>query len=141
MKILKNCFVSIVTVIIVVSSIFGGNLFADTTTDNILQSNDMIAATNSTIIIPFSVAHRGSYTTPTYTCLTDHPKVSFYSCSGGPAHVEIFIGSTSKGTFTIPVTGTTTINFPFSCNYRDKVYFVITAPSSSTSGSFTLYNS
>lgn len=137
----KRITASLVAAIILVSSMFCGNLLADTGSNDGWSSADRIESTRASIVISFSVAHGGSYTTPEYTCYTDHPYVSYYNCSGGPAHVNIYVGTTLKGSFTIPVTGTTTINIPFSCNYKDKVYFVITAPSTNSSGSFTLHTS
>ena len=137
----RRTIASIVTVIMLMSSFFCGNVLADNDNINDDTPYETIEAARASIVISFSVAHGGSYTTPEYTCFTDHPYVSYYNCSGGAAHVEIYVGTTYKGSFTIPVTGTTTINVPFSCNYKDKVHFVITAPNTNTSGSFTLHTS
>lgn len=136
-----RAFASIVTVIMILSSFFCGNVLADTYNSNNETPYETIESTRAAIVISFYAAHGGSYTTPEYTCFTDHPYVSYYNCSGGAAHVEIYVGTTYKGSFTIPVTGTTTINVPFSCNYKDKVHFVVTAPNTDTSGSFTLHTS
>ncbi|SCW37849.1 hypothetical protein SAMN02910456_00848 [Ruminococcaceae bacterium YRB3002] len=141
MTMIKRYLTTIVVVLMMFSSVLGNSVFA--TGFNEQDSRAQIGVGDRAMLIDttvtFNVAKGGSYTTPSYKCYTTSPEVTFYSCSGHKAHVDVYVQSTYVTNFNIPVTGSTTIHVPFSCNYGDYVYFVITAPKGNTSGSFTLH--
>lgn len=122
-----------------VISFAGMSVFADPIPEQPEQPIDIVESAVYSKVVSFNLTQGHSKTT-SVTCAGTPAFVSYWSCNVGKANITIKVNNVTQGTYTIPETGSTTINIPISCSVGDTITCTVYVASGyySAQGSYTI---